>query len=117
MFFDKLKKKSETDSFPAPLGAETHIGSDLPDDLERFRIRPPGQDLPSRQMQSPVRQMEPAPMNEEPMHEDFPSMPFSKSSYSFMAEKTSVNKVDLIIQKLETIDARLRFMEEKMKNY
>ncbi len=117
MFFDKMKKKNETDSFPAPLAAETHIGSDLPDDLEKFRIRPPGQDMPMRQMPSQMRQMEPAPMREEPVHEDFPSMPYSKSVDSIMTEKASVNKVDLIIQKLETIDARLRFMEEKMKNY
>jgi len=82
MIFGRFKKKKdEEESLPAPMEASP----DLPEDLERFRIKTP-------EMRSPEHRT------------DYP-------------ERTSGDKIELILQKLETIDARLRLIEEKIKRY
>lgn len=79
MFLDKLRRKKEEVSLP------TDIPTELPEDLERFKIR---------ETRNTVGEL-----------------PFTKS------EEMSRNddKIELILQKLETIDARLRLIEERMK--
>jgi len=83
MFLDKLRRKKEEVTIP------TDIPTELPEDLERFKIR-------STDTRPGIGEL-----------------PFTKS------EETSTSKIDdkveLILQKLETIDARLRLIEEKMK--
>ncbi|MFH1228825.1 MAG: hypothetical protein V1678_00175 [Candidatus Aenigmatarchaeota archaeon] len=107
MIFDKFrKKKADEISFPEPMPVETNMG--LPEDLERFRVRPAEQRLPEIR---PERLSE--PRNDYPV----PELPPSKSVDDLVAERTQVNKIDLILQKLETIDTRLRLMEEKTKKY
>jgi hypothetical protein len=107
MIFDRFrKKKSDEVSFPEPMPMERNMG--LPEDLERFRVRPVEQTLPDRM---PERLQE--PRNDYPV----PELPPSKSVDDLVAERTQVNKIDLILQKLETIDTRLRLMEEKTKKY
>jgi hypothetical protein len=62
--------------------------TELPEDLERFR---------TREEPIPVRERYPKPMGfEEPVR------------------KESQDKSDLILQKLETIDVRLKLLEEKL---
>ena len=96
MIFGRFrKKKDEDDSLPASMESSP----DLPDDLERFRIktpenRPPATDYP------------------------VPEVPaYGKSVEELVSERTSGDKIELILQKLETIDARLRLIEEKIKRY
>jgi hypothetical protein len=66
----------------------TEIPTELPEDLERFRVRTPD------------------------VRPGVGELPFTKQE-----EISSRNddKIELILQKLETIDARLRLIEEKMK--
>lgn len=81
MFLDRLRRKKEEVTIP------TDIPAELPDDLERFRVRTP-------EVRSGVGEL-----------------PFTKSEESTRSD----DKIELILQKLETIDARLRLIEEKMK--
>jgi hypothetical protein len=46
-----------------------------------------------------------------------PEVPYGKSVEDLVADKTQNSKIDLILQKLETVDARLKLIEEKMKRY
>ncbi|MFH1474072.1 MAG: hypothetical protein ABIE55_04255 [Candidatus Aenigmatarchaeota archaeon] len=67
------------------------IGStdpDLPGDLERFRTSQP----------------------------DFPRTDFYDKPLE-VPNANQVEKIDLVIQKLDTIDTRLKLIEEKMKRY
>lgn len=81
---------------------ETSRGfSGLPEDLERFRVKrwpetPPEQEYPSvqeQQFRAPEQMIEPE----------------SK------VESKEVDKGDLILQKLETIDTRLKLIEERTR--
>lgn len=83
-----LKRKKEKDDFPSEVNAE------LPDDLERFRTR--RMEPPAVTRENYARPLE--------YMEDQPSVKKSESS----------DKMDLILQKLETIDLRLKLLEEKM---
>jgi hypothetical protein len=107
MILDMFKKKKEDEiPFPEPMPIETASG--LPDDLERFRMRPMEQKIPEIRTDRPI----------EPRSDyAVPELAPSKSVEDLVAERTQVNKIDLILQKLETIDARLRLMEEKSKKY
>jgi hypothetical protein len=96
MIFGRFRKKKEDD---IPLPASMEAGPDLPEDLERFRvktpeIRPPATDYPVPEVP-----------------------PYGKSVEELVSERTSGDKIELILQKLETIDARLRLIEEKIKRY
>lgn len=82
MFLDKLRRKKEEVTIP------TDIPTELPEDLERFKIR-------STEARPGIGEL-----------------PFTKSEET---SSRSDDKIELILQKLETIDARLRLIEEKMK--
>jgi hypothetical protein len=82
-----LKRKKEKDSFPAEVNAE------LPEDLERFRTR--GMEPPSVTRENYARPLE--FVDEQPAR-----------------KMESQDKSDLILQKLETIDVRLKLLEEKL---
>jgi hypothetical protein len=94
MIFGRFRKKKEEISLPAPI--ET---AELPEDLERFRMKPPEAKLETR-TDYPV-----------------PELPYGKSVEELVSERTEGDKIELILQKLETIDARLRLIEEKIKRY
>ena len=98
MIFGRFRKKKEEDlSLPAPMEASP----DLPEDLERFRIKSPESRPPEVRNDYPVPEIP----------------PYGKSVEDLVAERTSTDKIELILQKLETIDARLRLIEEKIKRY
>ena len=101
MIFDRFRKKKEPDIL-APMEPT----SELPEDLERFRMRPPDVRLPERQPEPPADVRNDYPV---------PEVPYGKSVDDLVAERTQGDKVELILQKLETIDARLRLLEEKLK--
>jgi len=96
MIFGRFRKKKEE-----PLFAPIETPAELPEDLERFRMKPPESRLPE------VR----------PSDYPVPEVPYGKSVEDLVSERTSGDKIELILQKLETIDARLRLLEEKMKRY
>jgi len=85
MILDKIlrRKKKEEVTLPA------EIPTALPEDLERFRIRPETK--------------------------EYPGLPFEKTPEPMI--ESEKDKIELILQKLETIDARLRFIEERLKRY
>jgi hypothetical protein len=83
--FLKRKKKDEGE-FPEEVTAP------LPEDLERFRTREPGPVMPTKENY-------PTPTN-------FFGEPEKKIE--------SQDKIDLVLQKLETIDVRLKLLEEKL---
>jgi len=98
MIFGRFKKKKdEEESLPAPMEASP----DLPEDLERFRIKTPEMRPPEHRTDYPVPEVS----------------PYGKSVEELVSERTSGDKIELILQKLETIDARLRLIEEKIKRY
>jgi hypothetical protein len=89
---DVFRKKKEvelpTPQFPAPGPAAR---TELPSDLERLRMSQPAA-------------YQPAPAYAPPPEPTFSPPPASTDG-----------KLDLIISKLETIDARLRVLEEKIE--
>ena len=121
-FLDKLKsllpsKKEEMEEpFPAPM-AETQ----LPSDLEQFKQPPEG--LPSPELTP----SEPEPMAPMPLHETspleeqkidfepYPKTPTLPEPIKEEIEEKSFDKMDIIITKLDTIDSRLKLIEEIIK--
>lgn len=100
MIFNRFRKKKE-DDIPMPI-------EELPEDLERFRMKPPEARLPE------IKPVEIRPET----RTDYPEVPtYGKSVEELVSERTSGDKIELILQKLETIDARLRLIEEKTKRY
>jgi hypothetical protein len=87
MNFNFLKKKKERESFPSEVNAE------LPEDLERFRTR--GMEPPSVTRENYAKPLE--FIDEQPSR-----------------KMETQDKTDLILQKLETIDVRLKLLEEKL---
>ena len=85
MILDRILRKKKKEEVALP----TDIPTTLPEDLERFKIRPETR--------------------------EYPNLPFEKTSESMT--ESEKDKIELILQKLETIDARLRFIEEKLKRY
>ena len=89
---DFLKKKKEV-GLPPQYTVESTAESRLPEDLERFRTRQ-APEIPE-------------------------SEPYSPPEYTYgqQAEKPEmpVDKIDLILQKLETIDTRLKLIEERLR--
>lgn len=96
MILGRFRKKNNDTSSPPSVETE------LPDDLERFRVRAT-QELKPLEM----------PRNDYPV----PELPHTKTAEELVAERAGSDKIELILQKLETIDARLRLLEEKMKRY
>jgi hypothetical protein len=83
--FLKRKKKNEGE-FPE------EVTSPLPEDLERFRTREPEPTV--------------TPRENYPKPTDFFGEPEKKTE--------GQDKIDLVLQKLETIDVRLKLLEEKL---
>jgi len=98
MIFDRFRKNKKDDILPASL----EMTAELPEDLERFGMRP-------LEVRSP--EVRPEVKNDYPV----PEVPYGKSVEDLVSERTQGDKIELILQKLETIDARLRLMEEKLK--
>lgn len=76
----------------------------LPSDLERFKIR-----------REPIQEMQPSSPYE--TQEQMPPRPKLPEVGPMSEPKPigNLDKDDMILQKLETIDARLRLIEEKIK--
>jgi hypothetical protein len=107
MILDRFRKKKENDPFP-PIGQDPMMpNAELPEDLERFRMRPPDTRMPESR---PPEAM-PAPRNDYPV----PELSTSKSVEDLVSERTRGDKIELILQKLDTIDTRIRLLEEKIK--
>lgn len=83
----RKKKKEEIPALPSQ-------STPLPQDLERFRTPATSFDRPIQVPERPAPFQSPVP--EPPVPSD---------------------RAELIIQKLDTIDARLRFIEEKLKKF
>jgi len=86
MVFGWLRRKKKEEEFPEEVTAP------LPEDLERFRVREP-EPVP------PARESYPRPLDL-----------VGATERKIEAE----DKMDLILQKLETIDVRLKLLEEKL---
>ena len=97
--FDAFKKIIKKKEKPA---TTSDISTGLPEDLERFRVRRGPEPVPEP---APVIAPEPMPPRPE-LPRVGPPAPVSKEN---------LDKDDMILQKLETIDARLRLIEEKLK--
>ena len=106
MIFDRFRKKEQSLQEPFMDSAQ------LPDDLERFRMRPPDTRLPEAR---PDPRMAPAPM--ERSDYPVPELPATKTVEDLVSERTKGDKIELILQKLDTIDTRLRLMEERTRKY
>jgi len=95
MIFGRFRKKKGDDILP-PI-------EELPEDLERFRMKPPEAKMPEARTPE--------------VRNDYPEVPYGKTVEDLVSERTEGDKIELILQKLETIDARLRLIEEKIKRY
>ena len=92
-------KKKKAEPLPEPsLPAPIEEPAPLPEDLERFRM-----DRPAPAFREPPV---PAPRF---ASQEFPSET-PREEY-----RMSGDKIELILQKLDTIDARLKLLEEKMR--
>jgi hypothetical protein len=87
MVFGWLRRRKKEEDFP------TEITTSLPDDLERFRTR--------------TTEVNPAPTGNYGKPLDLVGITESGIE--------SKDKLDLILQKLETIDVRLKLLEEKLR--
>ena len=85
-----LKRAKEKDDFP------TEVNANLPDELERFR----------------TRRMEPPAVTRENYARPLDYV--EEEAAPVKETKLSHDKTDLILQKLETIDLRLKLLEEKL---
>ncbi len=99
--FGKLKRKKE------PKKMLEANRNDLPNDLERFRIKREPIPAPEPLVSSPYQ----APQQLSPR----PGLPPVGPPKTEIPKGQVLEKEDMILQKLETIDARLRLIEEKMK--
>jgi hypothetical protein len=98
---DKLKKKKK--EVPIP---EEFIPRELPDDLERLRADRPT--LPSA--------YEPRYPEVGPRYPEIPRPePVERPLTPVIPPREPADKLDMILQKLETIDARLKLIEERVR--
>jgi hypothetical protein len=91
MFLDRFRKKKK-EELKVPSTAPTR----LPEDLEKFRVGP------QTSFDRPIEVFE---------------RPSTHPIHTSNDKKHPLDKTDLILQKLDTIDARLRFIEEKLKRF
>ncbi len=111
---DRLRKKQ-----PEQEGREEQY---FPPDLERFRVReepvPPitSFDMPEkeRKFKAFAREME-APQDIGPGFDERREMAPAEKHYSRNKSGDGSDKIDMVLQKLETIDLRLRVIEEKLE--
>ncbi len=99
----KKKKPEPDEDFP-----KSEPRRDFPEDFEQFKLPPP-------KIEEKPSPFERAEKITEKAEEPFvPSDILSKTTSEVKHEKNS-DKLELILSKLETIDARLRLIEEKLK--
>jgi hypothetical protein len=113
-------KKKEEPKESTPYTEET-----LPEDLEKFRM----EREEMRRESMPQSVAEPTPTREElfPKTPDMPAEPIGEAPFPTVETtprievrpepkpEVTMPKEDLILQKLDTIDTRLKLIEEKMK--
>jgi len=107
-FRKKAKEKTET-----PESDESFGTDELPEELEKFRTRArfgPPADMPAR---SAAKEDEPFLPEEYKKNIDEPSARKETKE----AQGNLEHKIELILSKLETIDARLKLLEEKLKRF
>ena len=80
-------KKKKEDEVRLPIDT-SDVGSELPSDLERFKPKQP----------------------------DFPRTEFYDRPLE-VPKADQIEKIDMVLEKLETIDTRLKLIEEKIKRY
>jgi len=108
MVLDFLRRKKEVH-----LPTEAIPEEALPEELERFRIR-----------RNPEPEPQPAETSNLPA--DFPSLPEYGENVAVETNQPTLpepppaeiipdNRIDLILQKLETIDTRLKLIEERLR--
>ncbi|HLC51071.1 MAG TPA: hypothetical protein VJH90_01720 [archaeon] len=105
---DLLKRKKERESISS--SPETT----LPSELEQFRMPPvpPPQGRPI----PPPRQQQLAPLQQEDYRfREYYQQPPQPEPEPEQEAPEGIDKLDMIIQKLETIDARLKLLEEKLR--
>lgn len=100
---DVLKKRKTEEE--VPISAR----DDFPNDLEQFKLEPPR----IEEKPSPFARQDEKKFSTD----DKPFVPQDIMEKSMLGKKSEsgVEKIDLILSKLETIDARLRLIEEKLK--
>ncbi|MFQ6020610.1 MAG: hypothetical protein ACE5J4_01155 [Candidatus Aenigmatarchaeota archaeon] len=96
------KKKKEV---PLP---EEVISEPLPEDLERFRMRRE----PEREYPSMVPPPEPLPEYGRPV--ELPRPEFRAPEPVAPTPAPAADRIEMILQKLETIDTRLKLIEERL---
>ncbi len=106
---DKILKKKDDSDIEEP----SRIPSSLPEDLEQFKLNSPA----IEEKPSPFEPREPA---------ELPRPDLQKKEESFLPEdilsrnivkqpEQKSDRLELILSKLETIDTRLKLIEEKMR--
>ncbi|MCD6477221.1 MAG: hypothetical protein J7K26_03655 [Candidatus Aenigmarchaeota archaeon] len=101
--FKKLipkKKEIIEEPFPEPI-KETS----LPPELEQFKTTPP---------LSEPKHEEPFSLEQKIDIEPYPKPPTIEEPKKPIEEKPSIDKIELILTKLDTIDTRLKLIEEKI---
>lgn len=108
--FRKKKKKEE----PEPIPEELRIGRErpVPPELEKFKLKGPIEETlagkaPEEEIGRPLMPGPPTPP---------PFRPAPRAERPAPRAEPG-DKIDLILSKLETIDARLRVIEEKLKRF
>lgn len=95
--FENLRgKKKEPEAEPAPREG-------LPNELEQFKLPPPR-----------IEEM-PSPFERKAPELQKPFVPHEIVERAVLKPEEKLEKLDLILSKLETIDARLKLLEEKLK--
>ena len=105
--FDFLKKKREVH-----LPTEAIPDEALPEELERFRFR--------REEPTPIKEPPAEPVREYPAFPEYGEnvaieTPQLTLPEPLAASEPADNRIDLILQKLETIDTRLKLIEERLR--
>lgn len=89
-------------------GSQQASEKDLPEDFEQFRLPPPR----IEEKPSPFGRVE-KNTSDKKEESTIPQDILSRTTSEARQEKSS-DKIDLILSKLETIDTRLKLIEEKM---
>ncbi|MBI4015180.1 MAG: hypothetical protein HY362_00450 [Candidatus Aenigmarchaeota archaeon] len=113
---DAIRKKVGQ---PLPEQTEESEDKSLPDDLEPFKLPPPPAPKPAEPLSIPeaLPPTLPPPIRRSGAGKSYipPEYESLVSGPSNQEPALAGDKVELILQKLETIDARLRFIEERLR--
>ena len=115
-FKKKKKKKEEEEIIPADeeFSGDEPTPSELPPGMEEFKLPEPGE-APPKETPMPVSP-EPLERPEAPRGtyrtEEYGPPPIDEPKEEPAGK---FDRIELILQKLDTIDARLRFIEERLR--